>query len=155
MAISSVLLTFNFRKWLLHLLPMMSLDMWTEEGVGLWEDLLHSASSNMCGLNQCGDILLFPQVFLSVPGLPLLEKDESYSCFFQDTHSPASVTESGVTCHSPDTSRVPVVPPGQGEHVLTPQLTVYCNWNKADGACVLICCSDLFNSGIGGFGCIM
>ncbi|XP_041803784.1 plexin-B1 [Chelmon rostratus] len=52
-------------------------------------------------------------VSLSVPGLPLLEKDESYSCYFQDSHSPAVVTESGVTCHSPDTSRVPTVPPGQ------------------------------------------
>ncbi|XP_076606423.1 plexin-B1 isoform X2 [Chaetodon auriga] len=52
-------------------------------------------------------------VSLSVPGLPVLEKDESYSCVFQDSHSPAVVTESGVTCHSPDTSRVPMVPPGQ------------------------------------------
>ncbi|XP_070759639.1 plexin-B1 [Enoplosus armatus] len=52
-------------------------------------------------------------VSLSVPGLPVLEKGESYSCFFQDSHCPAVVTEAGVTCHSPDTSRVPVVPPGQ------------------------------------------
>ncbi|XP_051270852.1 plexin-B1 isoform X2 [Dicentrarchus labrax] len=52
-------------------------------------------------------------VSLSVPGLPVLEKDESYSCFFQDSRSPAVVTESGVTCHSPDPSRVPMVPPGQ------------------------------------------
>ncbi|XP_067444547.1 plexin-B1 [Thunnus thynnus] len=52
-------------------------------------------------------------VSLSVPGLPVLEKGESYSCFFQDSHSPATVTETGVTCHSPDTSRVPMVPPGQ------------------------------------------
>ncbi|XP_073324137.1 plexin-B1 [Pagrus major] len=52
-------------------------------------------------------------VSLSVPGLPVLEKDESYSCFFQDSHSLAIVTESGVTCHSPDTSQVPIVPPGQ------------------------------------------
>nr|XP_046237942.1 plexin-B1 isoform X2 [Scatophagus argus] len=52
-------------------------------------------------------------VSLSVPGLPVLEKGESYSCFFQDSRSPAVVTGSGVTCHSPDTSRVPMVPPGQ------------------------------------------
>ncbi|KAI3370493.1 hypothetical protein L3Q82_025255 [Scortum barcoo] len=52
-------------------------------------------------------------VSLSVPGLPVLEKGESYSCFFQDSHSPAVVTESGVNCHSPDTSQVPAVPPGQ------------------------------------------
>ncbi|XP_034537415.1 plexin-B1 [Notolabrus celidotus] len=52
-------------------------------------------------------------VSLSVPGLPVLEKDESYSCFFQDIHSPAIVTDSGVTCHSPDTHHVPSVPPGQ------------------------------------------
>uniref|UniRef100_A0A7N6A9K9 Plexin-B1 n=1 Tax=Anabas testudineus TaxID=64144 RepID=A0A7N6A9K9_ANATE len=54
-------------------------------------------------------------VFLSVPGLPVLEKDESYSCYFQDSHSPATVTGTGVTCHSPDTGRVPMVPPGQGD----------------------------------------
>ncbi|XP_035857743.1 plexin-B1 isoform X2 [Sander lucioperca] len=52
-------------------------------------------------------------VSLTVTGLPVLEKDESYSCFFMDSHSPAIVTESGVTCHSPDTSQVPMVPPGQ------------------------------------------
>ncbi|XP_034725018.1 plexin-B1 isoform X2 [Etheostoma cragini] len=52
-------------------------------------------------------------VSLTVTGLPVLEKDESYSCFFMDSHSPAIVTESGVTCHSPQTSQVPMVPPGQ------------------------------------------
>ncbi|KAA8593626.1 hypothetical protein FQN60_009742 [Etheostoma spectabile] len=52
-------------------------------------------------------------VSLTVTGLPVLEKDESYSCFFMDSHSPAIVTESGVTCHSPETSQVPMVPPGQ------------------------------------------
>ncbi|KAL7407643.1 hypothetical protein ABVT39_011555 [Epinephelus coioides] len=58
-------------------------------------------------------IFVFCQVSLSVPGLPVLEKEESYSCYFQDSHSPAIVTQSGVTCHSPDTSQVPMVPPGQ------------------------------------------
>ncbi|XP_053171370.1 plexin-B1 [Scomber japonicus] len=52
-------------------------------------------------------------VSLSVPGLPILEKGESYSCFFQDSHSPATVTQTGVTCHSPDPNRVPMVPPGK------------------------------------------
>ncbi|XP_031734892.1 plexin-B1-like isoform X2 [Anarrhichthys ocellatus] len=52
-------------------------------------------------------------VSLSVAGLPVLQKGDSYSCFFQDTNSPAAVTDTGVTCHSPDTSRVPAVPPGQ------------------------------------------
>ncbi|XP_061641749.1 plexin-B1 isoform X3 [Phyllopteryx taeniolatus] len=52
-------------------------------------------------------------VSLSVPGLPVLEKGESFSCFFQGLHSPAAVTGSGVTCHSPHTSQVPIVPPGQ------------------------------------------
>ncbi|XP_065811443.1 plexin-B1 isoform X2 [Labrus bergylta] len=52
-------------------------------------------------------------VSLSVPGLPVLEKDEYYSCYFQDVHSPAIVTATGVHCHSPDTRRVPTVPPGQ------------------------------------------
>ncbi|XP_041835731.1 plexin-B1 isoform X2 [Melanotaenia boesemani] len=52
-------------------------------------------------------------VSLSIPGLPVLEKGESYSCFFQDSRSPATVTEAGVTCRSPDTRRIPMVPPGQ------------------------------------------
>ncbi|XP_057703040.1 plexin-B1 isoform X4 [Corythoichthys intestinalis] len=52
-------------------------------------------------------------VSLSVPGLPVLKKGESYSCFFQGFHSPATVTGSGVTCNSPHTSQVPMVPPGQ------------------------------------------
>uniref|UniRef100_A0A8D2ZRG0 Plexin-B1 n=1 Tax=Scophthalmus maximus TaxID=52904 RepID=A0A8D2ZRG0_SCOMX len=51
-------------------------------------------------------------VSLSVPGLPVLERDESYSCFFQDSHGPATVTKTGVTCQSPNTGRVPTVPPG-------------------------------------------
>uniref|UniRef100_A0A3Q3RAS0 Plexin-B1 n=1 Tax=Monopterus albus TaxID=43700 RepID=A0A3Q3RAS0_MONAL len=52
-------------------------------------------------------------VSLSVPGLPVLGEGESYSCLFLDVPSPATVTETGVICHSPDTSRVPMVPPGQ------------------------------------------
>lgn len=52
-------------------------------------------------------------VSLFVPGLPVLEKGEFYSCFFQDSHSPAVVSSMGVTCNSPDPSQVPVVPHGQ------------------------------------------
>ncbi|XP_072571519.1 plexin-B1 isoform X2 [Paramormyrops kingsleyae] len=48
------------------------------------------------------------KIFLKVPGLPDLEGQESYSCYFQENESPASVTGSGVTCFSPDTSTVPL-----------------------------------------------
>uniref|UniRef100_A0A3P9QB82 Plexin-B1 n=1 Tax=Poecilia reticulata TaxID=8081 RepID=A0A3P9QB82_POERE len=58
-------------------------------------------------------------VSLSVPGLPVLEQGESYSCLFQDSRSPAAVTEAGVTCQSPDSSRIPMVPPGQDFITLT------------------------------------
>ncbi|KAM6927913.1 plexin-B1 [Xenentodon cancila] len=49
-------------------------------------------------------------VSLTIPGLPVLEKGESYFCFFQDRPSPASVTETGVSCYSPDPGRTPTVP---------------------------------------------
>ncbi|XP_056157329.1 plexin-B1 [Lampris incognitus] len=52
-------------------------------------------------------------ISLSVPGLPELEEGESYSCFFEDSQSSATITEMGVTCRSPDTHKVPMVPPGQ------------------------------------------
>uniref|UniRef100_A0A665W7W0 Plexin-B1 n=1 Tax=Echeneis naucrates TaxID=173247 RepID=A0A665W7W0_ECHNA len=45
-------------------------------------------------------------VSLSVSGLPVLAKDEIYSCFFQDQHSPATVTTTGVKCLSPNSSRL-------------------------------------------------
>ncbi|KAK3556960.1 hypothetical protein QTP70_022299, partial [Hemibagrus guttatus] len=51
-------------------------------------------------------------ISLSIPGLPRLEDGESYSCFFQDSFSPATITESGVTCPSPDPQRLPTVSPG-------------------------------------------
>uniref|UniRef100_A0A8C7C8X5 Plexin-B1 n=1 Tax=Oncorhynchus kisutch TaxID=8019 RepID=A0A8C7C8X5_ONCKI len=56
------------------------------------------------------------RIALSVPGLPILEEDNSYACYFHDTESPATVTDTGVTCLSPDPNRVPAVPPGQGEY---------------------------------------
>uniref|UniRef100_A0AAR2K0Q0 Sema domain-containing protein n=1 Tax=Pygocentrus nattereri TaxID=42514 RepID=A0AAR2K0Q0_PYGNA len=52
-------------------------------------------------------------ISLSIPGLPRLQDGESYSCFFKDSPSPATVTETGVTCPSPDPQRVPTVRPGQ------------------------------------------
>lgn len=51
-------------------------------------------------------------ISLFVPGLPVLEKEESYTCFFQNSESPATVSSKGVTCRSPHPSRVPAVPPG-------------------------------------------
>uniref|UniRef100_A0A3Q2EE70 Plexin-B1 n=1 Tax=Cyprinodon variegatus TaxID=28743 RepID=A0A3Q2EE70_CYPVA len=53
------------------------------------------------------------QVSLSIPGLPLLDRGESYSCSFQSSSSPATITQAGVACQSPDSSRIPSVPPGQ------------------------------------------
>ncbi|XP_055765075.1 plexin-B1-like isoform X2 [Salvelinus fontinalis] len=53
------------------------------------------------------------RIALSVPGLPILEEGNSYACYFHDTESPATVTDTGVTCLSPDPHRVPAVPPGQ------------------------------------------
>uniref|UniRef100_A0A4W4E0H5 Plexin-B1 n=1 Tax=Electrophorus electricus TaxID=8005 RepID=A0A4W4E0H5_ELEEL len=45
--------------------------------------------------------------------LPKLKDGESYSCFFQDSYSPATVTDSGITCPSPQPQRVPNVLGGQ------------------------------------------
>ncbi|XP_062401701.1 plexin-B1 [Sardina pilchardus] len=50
---------------------------------------------------------------LSIPGLPRLEPGESYSCYFQENSSPATITDDGITCSSPDASKVPAVPPRQ------------------------------------------
>ncbi|CDQ72453.1 unnamed protein product [Oncorhynchus mykiss] len=54
-------------------------------------------------------------ISLSVLGLAVLEENKSYSCFFHDSESPATVTDVGVTCLSPDPHRVLTGPPGQGE----------------------------------------
>ncbi|XP_011473503.1 plexin-B1 isoform X1 [Oryzias latipes] len=58
-------------------------------------------------------------VFLSVPGLPVLDKGESYSCFFRDVRSPAVLTDRGISCRSPDSSRIPSVPQRQDFVVVT------------------------------------
>uniref|UniRef100_A0A674CQM7 Plexin b1b n=1 Tax=Salmo trutta TaxID=8032 RepID=A0A674CQM7_SALTR len=52
-------------------------------------------------------------ISLSVLGLAVLEEDKSYSCFFHNSESPATVTDMGVTCLSPDPHRVLTGPPGQ------------------------------------------
>ncbi|XP_035380151.1 plexin-B1 isoform X2 [Electrophorus electricus] len=52
-------------------------------------------------------------IALSIPALPKLKDGESYSCFFQDSYSPATVTDSGITCPSPQPQRVPNVLGGQ------------------------------------------
>uniref|UniRef100_A0A3B3C2H0 Plexin-B1 n=1 Tax=Oryzias melastigma TaxID=30732 RepID=A0A3B3C2H0_ORYME len=43
-------------------------------------------------------------VAVSVDGLPSLKQGEAYSCFFQDTETPALLTTSGVICSTPDAS---------------------------------------------------
>uniref|UniRef100_A0A4W6DAV3 Plexin-B1 n=1 Tax=Lates calcarifer TaxID=8187 RepID=A0A4W6DAV3_LATCA len=43
-------------------------------------------------------------IAVSVEGLPRLGEGEFYSCFFQDTETPASTTNNGVTCSTPDAS---------------------------------------------------
>ncbi|XP_068110109.1 plexin-B1 isoform X3 [Hyperolius riggenbachi] len=55
-------------------------------------------------------------IFLSIPDLPLLYQDESYSCFFEDFESRAVRTETGVMCPSPDPNRAPLIKPGT-DHV--------------------------------------
>ncbi|KAM9752886.1 plexin-B1-like isoform 2-T2 [Menidia menidia] len=48
-------------------------------------------------------------IALSVEGLPGLQQGEAYSCFFQDTESPALLTTSGVICSTPDASSLPPI----------------------------------------------
>ncbi|XP_053576848.1 plexin-B1 [Bombina bombina] len=51
-------------------------------------------------------------IFLSIPELPSLEHEESYSCFFEDYESRAVRTDTGVMCPSPDPSKAPAIKPG-------------------------------------------
>ncbi|KAF3696546.1 Plexin-B1 Semaphorin receptor SEP Precursor [Channa argus] len=48
-------------------------------------------------------------ITLSVEGLPSLGKGEAYSCLFQDTETHASLTNTGVTCSTPDASNLPPI----------------------------------------------
>lgn len=58
------------------------------------------------------------QVSLTVPGLPLLDESESYTCIFEDIPSHAVVSGSRVSCQSPSPGSLPMVPLGQGEQLL-------------------------------------
>uniref|UniRef100_A0A8D0DBF8 Plexin-B1 n=1 Tax=Sander lucioperca TaxID=283035 RepID=A0A8D0DBF8_SANLU len=51
-------------------------------------------------------------ITVSVEGLPSLRKGEAYSCFFQDTEAPASLTNTGVICSTPDASSLPPISHG-------------------------------------------
>uniref|UniRef100_A0A8C2X6U5 Plexin-B1 n=1 Tax=Cyclopterus lumpus TaxID=8103 RepID=A0A8C2X6U5_CYCLU len=51
-------------------------------------------------------------ITVSVEGLPSLGKGEAYSCFFQDTEAPASLTNSGVICSTPDAGSLPPISHG-------------------------------------------
>ncbi|KAM4737576.1 plexin-B1-like isoform 1-T1 [Anableps anableps] len=61
-------------------------------------------------------------IALSVEGLPSLQQDEAYSCFFQDTETPALLTTTGVICSTPDTSNLP--PIGLGDEFVTVTLAL-------------------------------
>ncbi|XP_017266871.1 plexin-B1 isoform X1 [Kryptolebias marmoratus] len=51
-------------------------------------------------------------IALSVEGLPNLKQGEAYSCFFQDTETPALLTTTGVICSTPDANSLPPIGPG-------------------------------------------
>ncbi|CAB1330212.1 unnamed protein product [Coregonus sp. 'balchen'] len=61
-------------------------------------------------------------IAVSVKGLPSLVEGEAYKCFYQDVESPATVTDTGVTCSTPDASRLPLI--GQGEDSVTVPLSL-------------------------------
>lgn len=58
------------------------------------------------------------QITMSVEGLPSLGKGEAYSCFFQDTHTQATLTTSGVICPTPDANSLPPIDHGDGMYNL-------------------------------------
>ncbi|KAG8436014.1 hypothetical protein GDO86_007202 [Hymenochirus boettgeri] len=55
-------------------------------------------------------------IFLTIPDLPALDPEESYSCFFEDYESRAVIRETGVMCPSPDPNKTSVIKPGT-DHV--------------------------------------
>ncbi|XP_071022149.1 plexin-B1-like [Oncorhynchus clarkii lewisi] len=61
-------------------------------------------------------------IAVSVKGLPCLVEGEEYKCFYQDVESPANVTDTGVTCSTPDSRRLPLI--GQGEDSVTVPLSL-------------------------------
>ncbi|TMS15734.1 Plexin-B1, partial [Larimichthys crocea] len=58
-------------------------------------------------------------ITVSVEGLPSLGKGEAYSCFFQDTETPASLTDTGVLCSTPDASSLPPISHGDEFVIVT------------------------------------
>ncbi|XP_061592784.1 plexin-B1 [Cololabis saira] len=61
-------------------------------------------------------------IAVSVEGLPGLGGGEAYSCFFQDTETPALLTTSGVICSTPDASSLP--PIGVGDEFVMVTLSL-------------------------------
>ncbi|KAK2851043.1 hypothetical protein Q5P01_007319 [Channa striata] len=61
-------------------------------------------------------------ITLSVEGLPSLGEGEAYSCFFQDTETLASLTNTGVTCSTPDATNLP--PIGHGDEFVMVTLSL-------------------------------
>ncbi|KYO26306.1 plexin-D1 [Alligator mississippiensis] len=51
-------------------------------------------------------------IFLTIPDLPSLREEQSYSCYFEDYESPAALIESGIVCPSPDPSQAPTLQTG-------------------------------------------
>ncbi|XP_069550162.1 plexin-B1 isoform X2 [Brachyistius frenatus] len=61
-------------------------------------------------------------ITVSVEGLPSLNQGETYSCFFQDTETPAFLTTTGVVCSTPDASNLP--PIGHGDEFVMVTLSL-------------------------------
>ncbi|XP_023154681.2 plexin-B1-like [Amphiprion ocellaris] len=61
-------------------------------------------------------------IAVSVEGLPSLKQGEAYSCFFQDTETPALLTTTGVICSTPDASNLP--PIGHGDEFVMVTLSL-------------------------------
>ncbi|KAM6982886.1 plexin-B1 [Tautogolabrus adspersus] len=61
-------------------------------------------------------------ITVSVEGLPSLGKGEAYSCVFHNTETPASLTNTGVICSTPDASSLP--PIGQGDEFVMVTLSL-------------------------------
>ncbi|XP_073669055.1 plexin-B1 isoform X3 [Paramisgurnus dabryanus] len=53
------------------------------------------------------------QIAVDVPGLPSLSEGDTYSCFFEDTETAASLQGTTVTCATPETHRLPPIPQGE------------------------------------------
>ncbi|XP_053147883.1 plexin-B1 isoform X2 [Hemicordylus capensis] len=51
-------------------------------------------------------------IFLTLSDLPSLRDGESYSCFFEEYESPATLMGSGITCPSPDPNQAPALKAG-------------------------------------------